>query len=81
MIFGRKPSIDASDTIKRESIAGDLSTQSPKAWISVAAAAITMQNTGAGTTNICIGCGGCEERCPFDVGVIERMERAAALFA
>ena len=29
----------------------------------------------------CVGCGGCEERCPFDVGVIERMEKAASLFA
>ena len=28
----------------------------------------------------CIACGGCERRCPFDVKVIERMERAAALF-
>ena len=29
----------------------------------------------------CVGCGGCEERCPFGVGVIERMARAAELFA
>ena len=28
----------------------------------------------------CIGCGGCESRCPFGVKVMERMERAAALF-
>ncbi len=28
----------------------------------------------------CIACGGCESRCPFGVGVIERMERAAAMF-
>ena len=28
----------------------------------------------------CIGCGGCEERCPFGVKVVERMEKAAALF-
>jgi hypothetical protein len=28
----------------------------------------------------CISCGGCESRCPFGVKVIERMERAAALF-
>ena len=33
--------------------------QSPKAWISVATAAINMQKTGAGMTNIWIGCGGC----------------------
>ena len=29
----------------------------------------------------CVGCGGCESRCPFDVPVIEHMEKAAALFA
>lgn len=29
----------------------------------------------------CIQCGQCEERCPFDVAVIEKMEQAAALFA
>ena len=29
----------------------------------------------------CIGCGGCESRCPFGVGVIERMARTAELFA
>ena len=28
----------------------------------------------------CIGCGGCEERCPFGVPVIERMEKARELF-
>ena len=28
----------------------------------------------------CVACGGCERRCPFGVKVIERMERAAALF-
>ena len=49
----------ASDTRKSERIAGDLMGQSPKAWISVATAAINMQKTGAGMTNIWIGCGGC----------------------
>jgi uncharacterized protein len=29
----------------------------------------------------CIQCAACEERCPFDVAVIERMEQAAELFA
>ncbi len=29
----------------------------------------------------CIACGACEERCPFGVSVIKRMERAQALFA
>ena len=28
----------------------------------------------------CIACGGCEQRCPFDVPVIERMEKAKTLF-
>ena len=28
----------------------------------------------------CVGCRGCEERCPFGVPVAERMEKAAALF-
>jgi hypothetical protein len=28
----------------------------------------------------CIQCGACEERCPFGVAVIDRMEQAAALF-
>ena len=28
----------------------------------------------------CIGCGGCESRCPFGVPVAERMELAAELF-
>lgn len=28
----------------------------------------------------CIGCGGCEERCPFGVQVISRMEQTAELF-
>ncbi|HIU87369.1 MAG TPA: aldo/keto reductase [Candidatus Avilachnospira avistercoris] len=29
----------------------------------------------------CIACGGCEERCPFDVKVIARMEKAREIFA
>lgn len=28
----------------------------------------------------CISCGGCEERCPFGVKIIERMKKAAELF-
>lgn len=32
------------------------------------------------TASACIGCGGCESRCPFGVPVAERMEKAAALF-
>lgn len=29
----------------------------------------------------CVGCGGCEERCPFGVPVVERMEKTKELFA
>lgn len=29
----------------------------------------------------CIGCGSCETRCPFGVGIAERMEKARELFA
>ena len=32
------------------------------------------------TASACIGCRSCEERCPFGVGVAERMEQTAALF-
>lgn len=28
----------------------------------------------------CVGCKGCEERCPFGVAVAERMEKARELF-
>ena len=33
------------------------------------------------TADECIGCGLCEERCPFGVGIVERMAQAAELFA
>ena len=32
------------------------------------------------TASACVGCGGCEERCPFHVPVVERMQRTAELF-
>ncbi len=32
------------------------------------------------TASACLGCGACEERCPFEVEVTQRMERAAAVF-
>lgn len=32
------------------------------------------------TATDCIGCGGCETRCPFGVKVVERMEKTRALF-
>ena len=34
----------------------------------------------AATASDCLECGGCEERCPFAVPVIERMRRTAELF-
>ena len=34
----------------------------------------------AHTASECIGCRGCEDRCPFGVAVADRMERTAALF-
>ena len=33
------------------------------------------------TADECIGCGLCEERCPFGVPIVERMQEAAELFA
>lgn len=30
--------------------------------------------------NDCTGCGSCEERCPFDVSIVENMERAVDIF-
>ena len=33
------------------------------------------------TADECIGCGLCEERCPFGVGIVERMGAAAELFS
>ncbi len=29
----------------------------------------------------CIACGSCESRCPFAVGIVERMAKARELFA
>ncbi len=34
----------------------------------------------AANASDCIGCGGCETRCPFGVHIIERMEKARELF-
>ncbi len=28
----------------------------------------------------CIGCGGCEKRCPFGVSIVEKMKETKALF-
>lgn len=32
------------------------------------------------TASACLGCGSCEERCPFGVGIADRMAKAAELF-
>ncbi len=32
------------------------------------------------TASACLGCGSCEERCPFGVGIVDRMAKAAELF-
>lgn len=32
------------------------------------------------TASACIGCGGCESRCPFEVEIADRMRKTAELF-
>ena len=32
------------------------------------------------TASACVGCQSCESRCPFEVTIAERMQKAAALF-
>ncbi len=54
----------------------DLAVMQPEVPASVKAHYEALDATAAD----CIGCGGCEERCPFGVKVVERMEKAAALF-
>ena len=54
----------------------DLAVMQPEVPASVKAHYEALNATAAD----CIGCGGCEERCPFGVKVVERMEKAAALF-
>lgn len=54
----------------------DLATLSDEPAASVKAHYLSLEyKAGA-----CVGCGSCESNCPFDVPVIERMEKAAALF-
>ena len=36
---------------------------------------------GAEPLRDCIGCGGCERRCPFGVPVVKKMAQTAALFS
>ena len=54
----------------------DLATMQPTLPASVKEHYNALQHTAAA----CIGCGGCETRCPFGVKITERMEKAAQLF-
>jgi len=54
----------------------DLAVMQPEVPASVKAHYEALNATAAD----CIGCGGCEERCPFGVKVVERMEKASVLF-
>lgn len=53
----------------------DLATMQPSAPESVKAHYQALEHTAAD----CIGCGGCETRCPFHVPVVEKMQKARAL--
>ena len=54
--------MEASDTKKSDSTAGERNMQSPKPCMTVATAVANMQNTGAGNTNSCTGRGGTGKR-------------------
>ena len=54
----------------------DLAAMQPECPESVKAHYLALDKHGSD----CIGCGGCEERCPFGVPVRERMEQAKELF-
>ena len=54
----------------------DLATMQPEVPATVKAHYGALSATAAD----CIACGGCETRCPFGVPVVERMEKAKALF-
>ena len=54
----------------------DLAAMQPECPESVKAHYLALDKHGSD----CIGCGGCEERCPFGVRVRERMEQAKELF-
>lgn len=51
-----------------------MSTAGPPATVKEHYAALEAHASG------CIQCGACEERCPFDVPIISKMEQAAAVF-
>ena len=55
----------------------DLASMQPEVPASVRAQYEALERTASD----CIGCRGCETRCPFHVPVAERMEKARALFA
>ena len=54
----------------------DLAAMQPECPESVKAHYLALDKHGSD----CIGCGGCEERCPFGVPVRERMEQAKEMF-
>lgn len=55
----------------------DLATMQPCVPASVKAHYMALEKNASH----CISCGGCETRCPFGVGVVERMAKARELFA
>lgn len=55
----------------------DLATMQPEVPASVKSHYELLKHTAAE----CIGCGGCETRCPFGVKITERMKKTAELFA
>ena len=54
----------------------DLATMQPEVPASVKAHYRDLEHTAAE----CIGCGGCEERCPFQVPIRKNMAKAVKLF-
>ncbi len=54
----------------------DLATMQPEVPASVKAHYHALKKNASD----CIACGGCETRCPFGVGVVERMKKARELF-
>lgn len=54
----------------------DLATMQPTVPATVKEHYLSLEHTASE----CLGCRACEERCPFGVGIAERMEKAAELF-
>ena len=54
----------------------DLATAQPAVPESVLEHYKALEHTASG----CVGCGSCESRCPFGVGIADRMNKAAELF-